>query len=625
MKLAGNNGTGSVSIDDESLAKGDYRIIVRAVFTAFAAFAAGRAQIASLFFPCGTAIMSAALKKDTINLYLLFPLLFSFLSLHAEYPGNIYLAGDFFSMLLCTVVFGLSSRRKISDFYRMIFSSVSSVSCVTACMAAAGELYRFSVKDMAFEAVTVCILYYIFHVFFDFTGKGDVYSGSAEKGIVALATVWVLAFSGALSGIAGQETASAVTCSAALFVILETGYKLGTYAGTAAGAASAVILYLCGSIYSSQTVIFVLAGLTAGFFKGLNRYTSAVCFSAVVLVFRLTCAGSMGSFPIWPPVVSALIFVLLPHRFSVAVTGVFKRLVHDDTDVVDIRTGDVLDVLSGCRECFSGLARLYSTGKDRSGMISYQFRGMEQVVEKLEKDVKAASHGRLIRENAMEAARYMIEAAASGCAKYGSVSGDSYIYRKIKGGKYIMILCDGMGNGERASIESTFAVQTLAGLIEAGFDTEIALHTVNSILLLRSEDEIFSTVDIGIFDCVSGKLRLYKIGAASTYIKHGENVKAVKSAALPMGIVDGLRIDYVSVKLQDGDQIIMMSDGITDSGRYIEDEESRAVWPAGVIASIRSKDPGTMADLIMNRAIENYGVRERDDLTVISAAVKSVQ
>ncbi len=31
-----------------------------------------------------------------------------------------------------------------------------------------------------------------------------------------------------------------------------------------------------------------------------------------------------------------------------------------------------------------------------------------------------------------------------------------------------------------------------------------------------------------------------------------------------------------------------------------------------------------MADLIINRAVENYGVHEKDDLTVISAVVKDV-
>ncbi len=140
--------------------------------------------------------------------------------------------------------------------------------------------------------------------------------------------------------------------------------------------------------------------------------------------------------------------------------------------------------------------------------------------------------------------------------------------KELSDGRYIIILSDGMGKGEAAAVESSLAVKTLANLIEAGFDIEIALRTLNSILLLKSEEEIFSTIDIGIFNRNSGRFKLYKVGAASTFVKRGDRVDTVKMAALPMGIVDGLKIDFVSLKLQPGDQIIMVSDGITDSVRY---------------------------------------------------------
>ena len=89
-------------------------------------------------------------------------------------------------------------------------------------------------------------------------------------------------------------------------------------------------------------------------------------------------------------------------------------------------------------------------------------------------------------------------------------------------------------------------------------------------------------------------------------------------ATLPMGIVDGFKVDYVSIKVHEGDQIVMVSDGVTDSGRYAGRDEG---WISELISGVKSKDPGTMADLIVSSAIETYGVRERDDIPVISACV----
>ena len=85
-----------------------------------------------------------------------------------------------------------------------------------------------------------------------------------------------------------------------------------------------------------------------------------------------------------------------------------------------------------------------------------------------------------------------------------------------------------------------------------------------------------------------------------------------------MGIVEGIHIDYVETSLSPGDQVILISDGVTDSKR----EDAEMKWLTETIMGIRSKDPQTMCDLIMNRAVENYGLREKDDLTVATVRME---
>lgn len=45
------------------------------------------------------------------------------------------------------------------------------------------------------------------------------------------------------------------------------------------------------------------------------------------------------------------------------------------------------------------------------------------------------------------------------------------------------------------------------------------------------------------------------------------------------------------------------------------------LWLQERLSQIGTKDPGTIAELIVNKAAEKYGLRERDDLTVVVAAI----
>lgn len=620
----------------ERIGAEDARGVAFACFLTALSFAMGRVEMAAAFFPCGIAFMSAALKRSSLNIYLLIPTLAGMLTL---WRSGTYIWGDVIAATACSAVFLILARRNMPDFYRMIICVSIVVIANTSYYTAAHILYRLDLKLLMLETITVGGLYYIFHVFFSFTNMREEFRGSVEGGIAMLSAVCALIFCGLASwhGIP-YYISDYIPMTAGFLCTLVLGYKLGISAGITSGAVTAIIFYLCGIIPISQVIIFICAGLTAGFFRGLNKYTTAACFAAVCLIFGLACTGSLGALPAVPPVLASLLFAVIPLPLMKKINTPLRRLVRTE-NAYDVRseginTGNVKDVLDGYKECFASLAALYDIGKDQRSIISHQFKGMQQVVNQLEMDIKAASKGKLACVPANTEYKYNIEVGTSGYARLGDVSGDSYICRELSDGRYVIILSDGMGRGEAAAMESSLAVKTLANLIEAGFDVEIALRTLNSILLLKSEDEIFSTVDIGIFDKTSGKLKLYKIGAASTFIKRGEKVSAVKMAALPMGIVDGLKIDFVSLKLQPGDQIVMVSDGVTDSARYAEGAAGTAsadggagtdngcAWLCEAVRSIKSKDPNTMADLIINKAVENYGVREKDDLTVISAVIK---
>ena len=81
------------------------------------AFSVSRVEMMATFFPCGISLISAALKRDSLNLYLLLPITAGML-LSAD--GNSYIWGDFAAVVVCAIVFLILSKSDLSDFYRMV-------------------------------------------------------------------------------------------------------------------------------------------------------------------------------------------------------------------------------------------------------------------------------------------------------------------------------------------------------------------------------------------------------------------------------------------------------------------------------------------------------------------------
>jgi stage II sporulation protein E len=123
---------------------------------------------------------------------------------------------------------------------------------------------------------------------------------------------------------------------------------------------------------------------------------------------------------------------------------------------------------------------------------------------------------------------------------------------------------------------------------------------------------------MGFINLYTGRVRIFKIGAAISFIKRANGVKAIKMSALPLGIIEKVPVESISMQLKKGDELIIVSDGITEAEKGTDGLE----WVKSAILEIRSKDPQTMADLIINRAVQKYGLRKKDDMTVIVALVQ---
>ncbi len=198
-----------------------------------------------------------------------------------------------------------------------------------------------------------------------------------------------------------------------------------------------------------------------------------------------------------------------------------------------------------------------------------------------------------------------------------NISGDSYTFMNTGDGRYIIALSDGMGSGYNAARQSQATVSLIEQLMESGFDKDTTIKLINSILVLKSSDDSYTTIDLAVVDLYSGETEFVKVGAAPTFIKRGDIVETVKMATLPAGILNSIETELERKVLGSGDFVIMVTDGVVDAFDNAEDGETLREF----LQSIDSINPQTVADSIINKALEKYGGKALDDMIVIAAKV----
>lgn len=214
---------------------------------------------------------------------------------------------------------------------------------------------------------------------------------------------------------------------------------------------------------------------------------------------------------------------------------------------------------------------------------------------------------------------YTVSTGVAHAAKDGDlVSGDSYSTIELSGGKYAIAISDGMGNGERAHSESRDTLLLLQQILQSGIEEKVAIKSVNSILSLRTNDEVFSTLDLAMIDLQNASARFLKIGSTPSFIKRGGKIIKVQASNLPMGILQEFEVDVVGEQLKAGDLLIMMSDGVFEGPKHVENYD---LWMKRKINELQTDDPQAIADLIMEEVIRSRGGSIEDDMTVLVAKV----
>ena len=218
----------------------------------------------------------------------------------------------------------------------------------------------------------------------------------------------------------------------------------------------------------------------------------------------------------------------------------------------------------------------------------------------------------LFRESIAYQAFTVKQSRAKG-GKEGGYCGDSSAVFGDDAGTYYVLLCDGMGSGNRAAVTSALSSTVLSRLLRAGNRPETALRMLNGVLSARGqrENESSSTVDLLEVNCVSGAATLYKCGAAPTYLLRRGQITRFFSRTAPVGILEALDAEKLSFEVEAGDVLVQISDGVSGG-------EEECPFLADMLMTKWDGDAERFARLLLNRADEEG----RDDLSVLITGIE---
>lgn len=197
------------------------------------------------------------------------------------------------------------------------------------------------------------------------------------------------------------------------------------------------------------------------------------------------------------------------------------------------------------------------------------------------------------------------------------ISGDNFSFLELDRGEMLLGLSDGMGSGSTACKESEMVLDLVERFLEAGFSLETAIRMMNSAMVMKGESDLYSTVDLCMMNLYSGTARLYKVGAAATFIKREDGVECITSESLPVGASLPAEMHSKEVSLRNGDFVVMVTDGVLEYLHVPKPEETMQE----VISEIRTNNPGILAKKIMERVMLFTGGRAQDDMTVLAACI----
>jgi len=199
-----------------------------------------------------------------------------------------------------------------------------------------------------------------------------------------------------------------------------------------------------------------------------------------------------------------------------------------------------------------------------------------------------------------------------------SVGGDYYDFIPAGDGKLAVCLGDVSGKGLPASLLMANVQATLRALTLVDAPMSARMERANTLVFRSTDDERFVTLFYGMLNCSAHELVYCNAGHEPPFLfsKDGSS-RRLQSGNLALGILDGMRYREASMRLEEGDVLVVYSDGITDAANASEE-----LFGTDRLAELIAAHRREPADILIARILDGVAAHagrspQFDDLTLL--------
>jgi HAMP domain-containing protein len=194
-----------------------------------------------------------------------------------------------------------------------------------------------------------------------------------------------------------------------------------------------------------------------------------------------------------------------------------------------------------------------------------------------------------------------------------SIGGDYYDVFNLDKTRLAVAIGDVSGHGLSTGIVMAMVKAAMTTLVEEGADERSLFRRLNELVHRSTERRAFMTLGFTIFDLEHATIRHTNAGHLYPYLlRKNAAPYSIESPSLPLGVRSDIVTQTVELKLEEGDAIVYLSDGIVEAQDANGDPLGFDHLEA-ILAQQTDRSPSTIRDAILDAVARHAGTRPADD------------